>query len=67
MPVVLATVLERRTLAAADARPGHVARRNVTLSPRHGTRVVVRARRTAPLPAASLEGVHPERTRDPAR
>ncbi len=45
MRVVLATVLERCTLAAADARPEHAARRNVTLSPRHGTRVVVRARR----------------------
>jgi cytochrome P450 len=43
MRVVLATVLRSRRLTAADARPERVARRNVTLAPRHGTRVVVPA------------------------
>ena len=47
MRVVLSTVLEACTLAPADARPEHVARRNVTLAPRHGTRVIVRSRRPA--------------------
>jgi cytochrome P450 len=44
MRVVLATVLERLTVKAAGPRPEHAARRNVTLAPRHGTRLVVRAR-----------------------
>ncbi len=60
MRVVLATVLTQRTIAAADGRPEHAARRNVTLSPRHGTRVVVQARRAAPRrplePAAGTAG-----------
>jgi cytochrome P450 len=51
MRVVLSTVLRHCTLVAADRRVEHVARRNVTLSPRHGTRVVVQARRSAPRPA----------------
>jgi len=42
MRVVLATVLRARTLTAADPRPERVARRNVTLAPRNGTRVVAR-------------------------
>ena len=51
MRVVLSTVLPQCTLIAADRRPEHAARRNVTLSPRHGTRVVVEACRPAPRPA----------------
>ena len=47
MRVVLSTVLAQCTLTAADRRPEHAARRNVTLSPRHGTRVIVAARRPA--------------------
>jgi len=50
MRIVLSTVLARCTLAAASDRPEHVARRNVTLSPRHGTRVILQARRPAPRP-----------------
>ncbi len=60
MRVVLSTVLSQCTLIAADQRPEHVARRNVTLSPRHGTRVIVQARRPAPRrtqqPAGSAAG-----------
>ena len=47
MRIVLRTMLEACDLAAADARPEHAARRNITLSPRHGTRIVVRSRRAA--------------------
>lgn len=43
MRVVLSTVLAGRTLAAADERPEHAVRRNVTLAPRHGTRVLTGA------------------------
>jgi hypothetical protein len=35
-------------LAPADARPEHAARRNITLSPRHGTRVVLDGRARDP-------------------
>jgi cytochrome P450 len=44
MRVVLAEVLRRRTLRAADAAAERVARRNVTFSPAGGTRVVASAR-----------------------
>jgi cytochrome P450 len=40
MRVVLAEVLRRRTLRAADAAAERVARRNVTFSPAGGTRVI---------------------------
>lgn len=43
MRVVLATVLRARRLTAAGARPERIARRNITLAPRHGTRVVAQA------------------------
>ena len=39
MRVVLQAMLSRRVLRAADARTEHATHRNVTLSPRHGTRV----------------------------
>jgi len=39
MRVVLETVLRSRVLESADSRAERVARRNVTFSPRHGTRV----------------------------
>lgn len=45
MRVVLREVLLRCELLAADPRPERPARRNVTLSPRNGTRVRVTARR----------------------
>jgi cytochrome P450 len=45
MRVVLATVLRRMDVAAADARPERVARRNVTFSPRNGTRLRATRRR----------------------
>ena len=40
MRVVLQTMLRRRALRRVDARPERVTRRNVTFSPRNGTRVV---------------------------
>ena len=45
MRIVLREVLERCDLHAADAAPERIARRNVTFSPRNGTRVVLTARR----------------------
>jgi cytochrome P450 len=45
MRVVLTTVLRGRELEAVGAAPERIARRNVTFSPRSGTRVRVRARR----------------------
>ena len=48
MRVVLETVLRHRTLRPASPHAEHVVRRNVTFSPRHGTRVHATAR-----PAAS--------------
>jgi cytochrome P450 family 135 len=44
MRVVLETVLRRRALRRASPHAEHVARRNVTFSPRHGTRVHAAAR-----------------------
>jgi cytochrome P450 len=44
MRVVLETVLRARALAPASSRAERVTRRNVTFSPRHGTRVRARAR-----------------------
>jgi cytochrome P450 len=44
MRTVLDEVLSRFDLRPATGRPERVARRNVTFSPRHGTRVVVRRR-----------------------
>jgi cytochrome P450 len=44
MRVVLDEVLSRFELRSASRRPERVARRNVTFSPRHGTRVVVSRR-----------------------
>jgi cytochrome P450 len=53
MRVVLATVLRNRRLTAAGSEPERIARRNVTFSPRTGTRVRVSARPPAPRRAAS--------------
>jgi cytochrome P450 len=55
MRVVLETVLRERTLQAVGARPEHVARRNVTFSPKRGTRVraSVRAARPVAQPVAA--------------
>jgi cytochrome P450 family 135 len=47
MRVVLDEVLSRFELRPASRRPEQVARRNVTFSPRHGTRVVVTRRRSS--------------------
>jgi len=47
MRIVLQEVLSRCDLHAASARPEAVGRRNITLSPRRGTPVVVRDRRPA--------------------
>ncbi len=52
MRIVLRAVLSRYELRAASPRPERVGRRNITLSPRHGTPVVVTARRPAREPAA---------------
>jgi cytochrome P450 len=48
MRVVLETVLRRSVLSPVSMRAEHVARRNVTFSPRHGTRVRATARVGAP-------------------
>ncbi|HSZ70691.1 MAG TPA: cytochrome P450 [Solirubrobacteraceae bacterium] len=57
MRVVLETVLRERALAPVSARAERVTRRNVTFSPRHGTRVRASARvaqpRRAPEPVAA--------------
>jgi cytochrome P450 family 135 len=53
MRVVLQTVLRRCVLEPAGARAERIARRNVTFAPRHGTRVRVGARVSAPLPAGA--------------
>ena len=44
MRIVLDEVLSRFELRPASRRRERVARRNVTFSPRHGTRIVVRRR-----------------------
>jgi cytochrome P450 len=51
MRVVLRQVLSRCELRAVRSRPDGIARRNITFSPRHGTPVVVTARRRAAEPA----------------
>jgi cytochrome P450 len=43
MRVALAEILRRTTLRPASPRPEHAGRRNITLSPRRGTRVVAHA------------------------
>jgi cytochrome P450 family 135 len=48
MRIALRAVLARCELRKADPMPEQVARRNVTLSPRDGTRVVLSARHPAP-------------------
>jgi cytochrome P450 len=48
MRVVLETVLRRCVLSPVGSRAEHVARRNVTFSPRHGTRVRAAARVASP-------------------
>jgi cytochrome P450 len=50
MRVVLTAMLRRRSLRAADPVAERPTRRNVTLSPRHGTRVIVSPRTVAPGP-----------------
>ncbi len=47
MRVVLRAMLRRRVLRAAGPKAEHATRRNVTLSPRHGTRVHAAPRPTA--------------------
>lgn len=51
MRVVLTAMLRRRALRAADRVAERPTRRNVTLSPRHGTRVIASPRTVAPGPA----------------
>jgi cytochrome P450 len=53
MRIVLREVLTRCELSKTDPRPERVTRRNVTLSPRDGTPVVLGARHPArsPVPA----------------
>jgi len=52
MRVVLETLLSRRVLEPAGSKPEGIARRNVTFSPRKGTRVRA-MRRVAPIPATA--------------
>ena len=49
MRIVLETVLTRFDIRAAGRRPEEIARRNVTFSPRHGTRIVAQPKRARPL------------------
>jgi cytochrome P450 len=44
MRIVLGEVIRHWNLKAASRRPERVARRNVTFSPRRGTRVIATAR-----------------------
>jgi cytochrome P450 len=53
MRIVLREVLSRYELRAARTKPERVGRRNITLSPRDGTPVVVTARRPARQPVAA--------------
>ncbi len=53
MRVVLETVLRGRELTAVGAQPERIARRNITFSPRMGTRVRARARTPHRRPAPS--------------
>ncbi|HEY7953585.1 MAG TPA: cytochrome P450 [Solirubrobacteraceae bacterium] len=57
MRVVLETILRRCVLEGADGRAERIARRNVTFSPRNGTRVRVRATRQVAPRAAAAEPV----------
>ncbi|HWN73166.1 MAG TPA: cytochrome P450 [Solirubrobacterales bacterium] len=52
MRVVLREVLTRCELRKADPRPERTGRRNITLSPKHGTPVVLTARQPAREPVA---------------
>ncbi|MGO9881876.1 MAG: cytochrome P450 [Solirubrobacteraceae bacterium] len=52
MRVVLSTLLRRRVMDAASPHPEHATQRNVTLSPRHGTRVHISPRPRPPQRAA---------------
>jgi cytochrome P450 len=54
MKIVLRAVLGRYALAPAGARPEPTGRRSITFSPKHGARVVLRARRRAPSPAEDV-------------
>jgi cytochrome P450 len=53
MRLVIERVLARTRLEPVGRRPEAVARRGITLVPKHGTRVVVRERRPAPAPATA--------------
>jgi cytochrome P450 family 135 len=57
MRVVLETVLRRRVLSPASGRAERVMRRNVTFSPRDGTRVRSRRRSAPTAPVAAPERV----------
>jgi cytochrome P450 family 135 len=57
MRVVLETVLRRRVLSPASGRAERVTRRNVTFSPRDGTRVRSRRRSAPTAPVAAPERV----------
>jgi cytochrome P450 len=53
MRIALREILTRCELRKADPRPERIGRRNITLSPRAGTRVVLTARREARQPVAA--------------
>ena len=53
MRIALREILARRELRKASPRPERVGRRNITLSPRDGTPVLVTARREARQPVAA--------------
>ena len=57
MRVALGEILRHRTLLPATGRAERVARRNVTLSPRRGTRVIAVPRQAASSPGASARQI----------
>jgi cytochrome P450 len=55
MRVVLTEMLRRRTLQSETGRAEHLTRRNVTFSPKTGTRVITRRRRVASQSRTSVQ------------
>jgi cytochrome P450 len=53
MRIVLSAILRRCALRPASQRAEHSTRRNVTLSPRHGTRVIVSPRAASSRPSVA--------------
>jgi cytochrome P450 family 135 len=65
MRVALAEILRHRTLRSASGKAERVARRNVTFSPRGGTRVIAAARHAMTVPGDASRPPVPARSREP--